>query len=191
MNALQAKISHEIDVSKQLDYDFNFLKILVMSQWIKQSHRYGDLQQPPAHRNEQLHTTHLKYHWNTSNHNLNYLPQLSTDQCRIFSFEASELNLQASAQCRTYSSASSNDLPSGADFASPLPSQSYVNHKFMGPQIYPDGKHPDTMIRDFRAILHTTEETKHRMVIISDAQEFTKQKRHKKTYTSDEQPHTM
>jgi hypothetical protein len=40
MNAWQDYISHEIDISKELDADFNFLKIHLMSHWAKQIRRY-------------------------------------------------------------------------------------------------------------------------------------------------------
>jgi hypothetical protein len=45
MNAWRNYISHEIDVSKEFDADFNFLKIHVMSHWVEQIRRYGALQQ--------------------------------------------------------------------------------------------------------------------------------------------------
>jgi len=38
MNALRDYISHEIDVSKELDANFNFPKIHLMSRWVKQTH---------------------------------------------------------------------------------------------------------------------------------------------------------
>jgi len=84
--------------------------------------------------------------WNASNHNLNYLPQVITCQRRILLFEIRELNLQALAQHRENSTAAGKVLPSGADLAAPLGSQSYAKPKFMGPQNRHDGKHPDTMI---------------------------------------------
>jgi hypothetical protein len=36
MNAWQDYISHEIDISKELDADFNFPKIHLMSHWVEQ-----------------------------------------------------------------------------------------------------------------------------------------------------------
>jgi len=40
MNDGQDDISHKMDVSKELDADFNFLKIYLMSHWVKQIHPY-------------------------------------------------------------------------------------------------------------------------------------------------------
>jgi hypothetical protein len=44
MNAWWDNISHEIDVSKELDVDFNFPKINLMSHLAEQTCRYGALQ---------------------------------------------------------------------------------------------------------------------------------------------------
>ena len=77
-NAWQDYISHEIDVSKELDADFNFLKIYLMSHWVKQIRRYGALQQYSAERHEQANKMNLKDSWNASNHNLNYLAKVIT-----------------------------------------------------------------------------------------------------------------
>ena len=38
MNAMQDDISHEIDVSRELDADFNFSKIHLMSHRVEQIH---------------------------------------------------------------------------------------------------------------------------------------------------------
>jgi len=86
MNAWREYISHKIDVSKELDADFNFPKIHLMSHWVEQICRYGALQQYSAERHEQAHETNLKDSWNTSNGNLNYLPQVITIQRHILSF---------------------------------------------------------------------------------------------------------
>jgi hypothetical protein len=48
MNACQDYISHKIDVSKELDANFNFPKIHLMSHWVEQMHRYGTLAQYSA-----------------------------------------------------------------------------------------------------------------------------------------------
>jgi len=45
MNAWRDYISHEMDVSKELDADFNFLKIRMMTHWVEQICRYRALQQ--------------------------------------------------------------------------------------------------------------------------------------------------
>jgi len=87
MNALWDYISHEIDVSKELDADIKFPTIYLMSHWVEQIHRYGALKQYSAERHEQAHKMNLKEGWNASNHNLNYLPQVITFQRRILCIE--------------------------------------------------------------------------------------------------------
>jgi hypothetical protein len=134
MNACRDDISHEIDVSKELDADFNSPKIHLMSHWVEQIHLYRALQQYSAERHENAHKMILKDSWNASNHNLNYLPEVLTFQRRILCFEMRELNLQSLAQRRENSAAAFNVLPSGADLAAPLGSQSYAKPEFMGPQ---------------------------------------------------------
>jgi len=61
----------------------------------------------------------------------------------------------------------------------------------MGPQNRRDGKHPDAMIKDFRALLDNTQDAMHRVTIYNGMREFLKHKSHNKTYISDEQLHTM
>jgi len=123
MNTWRDYISHELDVSKELDADFNFPKIHLMSHWVKQIPRCGALQQYSAKKHEQAHKTNLKDGWNASNHNLNYLPQVITFQRRILCFEITEFNLQPLAQRRKNSAATCKVLPSGAELANPLSSQ--------------------------------------------------------------------
>jgi hypothetical protein len=190
-NARRDYISHEIDVSKQLDADFNFPKIHLISHWVEQIRRYGTLQQYSAERHEQAHKTNLKDGWNASNHHLNYLPQVFTVQRRILCFEIRELNLQALAQRRENSAATCKVLHSGADLAAHLSSESYAKPKFMGPQTRRDRKHPDAIIKDFGALLDTTQDAMHRVTIYNGTREFLKHKSCKKTYISDEQLHTM
>jgi hypothetical protein len=55
MNAWRDYISHEIDISKELNANFNILKIHLMSHWAEQICRYGTLQQYSAERYEQAH----------------------------------------------------------------------------------------------------------------------------------------
>jgi hypothetical protein len=224
MTAWRDYISHEIDVSKQLDADFNCPKIHLMSHWAEQIRQYGALQQYSAERHIQAHKKNLKDGWNASNHNLNYLPQVITFQRRILCFEIRELNLQALAQrwensaaaCKVFpssadlaaplssqsnlqalaqrwenSAAAFKVFPSGADRAAPLSSQSYAKPEFMGPQNCRDGKHPDAMIKDFRALLDNTQDAMHRAAIYSSTREFLKHRSHNQTYISDEQLHTM
>jgi len=119
MNAWRDHSSHEVDVSKELDADFNFPNIRLMPRWVEQIRRYGALQQYSAERHEQAHKTNLKDGWNASNHNLNYLPQVITFQRRVLCFEIRELNLQAHAQRRENSTAAWKVPPSAGDLAAP------------------------------------------------------------------------
>jgi len=191
MNRWRDYISHEIDVSKELDADINFQKIHLISHWVEQIRRYGALQQYSAKRHEQAHKTNLKDGWNNSNHNLNYLSQEISFQRRILCFKIRELNLQALAQCRENSTAACKVLPSGADLAAPQGSQSDAKPKFMGPQNRCDGKHPDAMMKDFRALLNNTQDATHRVAIYCGTREFIKHKSRNKTYISDEQLHAI
>jgi hypothetical protein len=93
MNAWRDYISHVIDVSQELDADFNFPKIHWMSHSVEQICRYEALQQYSAERHEQAHNTNLKDSCNASNHILNYLPQVIAFQRHILCFEIRELNL--------------------------------------------------------------------------------------------------
>ena len=111
MNAWHDYISHEIDDSKELDADFHFSKMNLMSHWVTQIRRYRALQQYSAKRHEQAHKTNLKDGWNASNHSLHYLPQVITLHRRILCVEIGELNLQALAQRREHSVAACTVLP--------------------------------------------------------------------------------
>jgi len=186
MNTWQDYISHEIDVSKELDANFNSPKIHLMSHWVEQIRRYGALQHYSAERHEQVHKTNLKDGWNASNHNLNYLPQVITFQRRILCFEVRELNLPVLARYRENSAATCKVLLSGTDLAAPLTPQSYAKPGSMGPQNRRDGKHPDTMIKDFRALLDNTQDAAHRMAIYTGTKDFINHKSRNKTYISDE-----
>jgi len=191
MNAWRDYISHEIDVCKELNADFNFPMIHLMSHSVEQILRYGASQQYSAERHEQAHKTNLNDGWNASNHNVNYLPQVITFHRRILCFEIRALNLQALAQRRENGAATCKVIPSGGDLAAPLSSQSYAKPEFMGPQNRHDGKHSDAMIKDFRALLDNTQDATHRVAIYSGTREFIKHKSCNKTYISDEQLHAM
>jgi len=191
MNASRDYISHEIDVSNELDAHFNFPKIHLMSHWVEQIHRYWALQQWSAERLDQAYRPNLKHGWNASNHTLNYLPQVIAFHHRIPCFGIRELNPQALAQRQENSAAACKVLPSGADLAASLGSQSYAKPEFMGPQNHRDGKHPDAMIKDFRALLDNTQDATHCVTIYSGTHEFIKRKSRNKTYTSDDQLHAM
>jgi len=87
MNSWRDYISHEIDVSKELDAELNIPKIHLMSHLVNQIRWHGALEQYSAKRHEQTHKTNLKDGWNASNHNVNYLPQVITFQHHILCFE--------------------------------------------------------------------------------------------------------
>jgi len=134
--------------------------------------RYGALHQYSAERHEPAHKKKFKDGWNTSNHNLNYLPQVITFQRRILCFEIRGLNLQALAQRWENSAAACKVLPSGADMAATQSHQSYAEPEFMGPQNRRDGKQPDAMIKDFRGLLDNTQDGTHCAVIYSCTWDF-------------------
>jgi len=191
MNAWREYISHEIDISKELNADFNCLKIHVMSHWAEQVRRYGALQQCSAETHEQALKINLKEGWNCSNHNLNYLPQVITFQHRILCFEIRELNFQALTQRQENSAAACIVLPSSADLAAHQSPQSYAKHKLMGPQNRRDGKHPEGMINNFRALLDNKQDATHPAAIYPAKREFIKHTSRNKMYISDEQLHAM
>jgi len=191
MNAWRDSITHEIDVSKELDADFNNPKIHVISHWVEQICRYGALRQYSGERHEQAHKMNLKDDWNASNHNLNYLPHVITFQRRILCYEVRELNLQALAQGRQNSAAACKVLPAGADRAAPLCPQSYAKPEFMGHQNRLDRNDPVTMIKDFRALRDNTQHATRHVALYSCTREFIKDKSRNTTYISDEQLQAM
>ena len=191
MNAWLEYIRHKMDISNQLDAEFNFPMIHVMSHWGEQIRRYGALQQYSSDTHEHPHKTNHKNSWNTSNHNLNNQAQGITCPRRIRCFEIRELNLQALAQRLEISAAACKVFPSGADRAAPWRSLLYAKPGFMGPQNSRDGKHPDAIMKDFRALLDNTQDATHCVAIYSAMQEFIKYKSCNKTNILDEQLHTM
>jgi len=191
MNPWRDYISQEIDHTKESDADFNLRKIHVMSHWVEQIHRFGALQQYSAERHDQAHTTNLMEGWNTSNHNLNYLPQVINFQRRILCLEIRELNLQGVAQRRENSTATCTILPPGAELAAPLSSQTDAKPEFMVPNNCRDGNHPDVMIKDFRALLDISQDATYRFTIFNGTREFIMHKNHYKTYISDKLLHAM
>jgi len=68
--------------------------IHLISHRVEQMRSYGALQLHSAKRHEQVHETNLKDRRNASNHNLNYLPDVSTILLCIRGFEIRELNIQ-------------------------------------------------------------------------------------------------
>jgi len=61
----------------------------------------------------------------------------------------------------------------------------------MGPHNCCDGKHPDPMIKDIRALLDNMQDATHRAAIYSGTWEFITHKSRNKTYILDEQLHAM
>jgi len=120
INPWREYISHEIDVSKELDADFNYPKIHLISHRAEQICWYGTVQQYFAKRHVQAHKTNLMTSCNASNHNLNYLPQVITFQCPILCFAVIEFSIQAPAQRGANIAHVCKVLPSGADLTAPL-----------------------------------------------------------------------
>jgi len=145
-----------------------------MSHWVDQIFWYRALQQCSAERHEQAHKTNLKNGWNASNHNHNYPLQVITFQRLILCFEIREHNLQAFPQRQENSAATCKVLPSGAYLAAPLSSQSYAMPEIMGPQNSSDGKHPDTIIKDFRALLDNMPVATHHVTIYNGTRKLIK-----------------
>jgi len=174
MNAWSDYIIHEIDISKESDADLNFPKIHLMSHWAEQVRQYWALQQYSAETHEHVHKTNVKDGWNTSNHNLNYLPQVITFQRRILCFEIRELHVQALGQWWENSAATCEISRSSADLAAPMSSQSYAKPEFKGPKNPRDENHPDSKIKDFRVLLDNTQDATHRVAIYSSTREFMK-----------------
>jgi len=162
-----------------------------MSHWVEQICRYGTLQPYSAERHDEAYKTNLKDGWNASTHKLNYLLQVFTFPRHIFCFETRELNLQALAQRWENSAAACTVLPSSIDLAAALSSHLYAKPKFLGPQYRRDGKHPDAMSKDFRALLDNMPDTMHCVAIENGTRELIKHTSHNKAYISDEQPHAL
>ena len=190
-NAWRDNISHNIYVSKELDAELNVSKIYRMSHWAEQSCLYEPLKQYSAERQVNAYKKNLKDSWNASNHNLNYLPQVITCERPILCYKIGELVLQAVAKHRVNSAASCKVLPSGADLAASVSNQSYANPTFIAPPHCSDGKHPDAMIKQFRALLDITQDATHSLAISSGMHEFIKLKSCNETHISHNQLHAM
>jgi len=117
------------------------------------------------------------------------MPPGITFQCCHLCVAVRELNLQALTQCREKSAAACKVPPSGADLATPLSPQSYAKPDFLGAPIRHDGKHPDAIIKDFRALHDNTQDETHHMAIYHGTRKFIKDKHHKATYISHGQLH--
>jgi hypothetical protein len=66
-----------------------------------------------------------------------------------------------------------------------------VKPEIIGPHNRGDGQHPDSMIKDFRALLNNTQNATHHVAIYSGTREFIKHQSGNKTYILDEQLHAM
>jgi len=93
--------------------------------------------------------------------------------------------------CRENSAAATKVLPFCANLAAPLNSQSYAKPDFAGLQNCRDGKHPDVHIKDFRALVHNTQDAIHHMAIFTATQEFIKRKSCNMPHILDEQQHAI
>jgi hypothetical protein len=56
----------------------------------------------------------------------------------------------------------------------------------MGPQTHRDGKHPDAMDKDFRELLHNTQDTTHHVTIYNSTWEIPKHMSRNKPYILDD-----
>jgi len=160
-----------------------------MCHWVKQIRRYGALKQYSPKRHELAHKTNLQDSWIASHHNLNYLPLVITFQHGILCFQIRGNNLQALVQHQENSTAPCKCLLSHADQASALSSQSYTKLEFMGPQHCCDGKYPDVMIKDFRALVDTMQDTTQHVTIYNGMRDMIKHESRTMPYVSDEQLH--
>jgi len=133
----------------------------------------------------------LKDRCNTSNNCLNYLPQGISFQRRILCFRIRELNLQALTPHQENSSATCKVLPSDADMATPLISQSYAKPELIVPQNHCDRKHPEARIKVVRIWLDNRQDAMHHIGIYNGTWESNKQQSHITTYMSNEQLQAM
>jgi hypothetical protein len=100
-------------------------------------------------------------------------------------------SLQALTQRWENSTATCKVIPSGAALATPLSSQSYAKSEFMGPLNRRDGKHPDAMIKHFRALLNNRQDETHRAAIFIGTREIITYMSRNNTYILNEQLNSM
>jgi hypothetical protein len=72
-----------------------------------------------------------------------------------------------------------------------MSSRSYAKPEFMRPKTSRNGKHLDTMMKDFGSLLDNMQNATHRMTIYNSMLKFIKHKSCNKTYISDEQLHAI
>jgi hypothetical protein len=128
---------------------------------------------------------------NAFNQNLRYLPQVIAFQRRILCFEIRELNLKSLAQHQMISANSRKVLSSASDLAAPLSLQSYAKPEFVGPQNSNDEMYPNTMVKDYRALLDNTGNVMHCMVIYRGTRELIQYKSHNMTFILHKQLHAL
>jgi hypothetical protein len=105
------------------------------------------------------------FRWNASNHNVDFLLQVITFLPGILCIDIRELNLQARAQHQEKRADVCKVLSSGADLAALLSPHSLAKPEFSGQQNRRDGKHLDSMIKHFRALLNNTQDITNHMAI--------------------------
>ena len=101
-------IDSEVDLSKENDAHFNFIKIHLLSHFTEQIRLYGSLPQWSAETHEHAHRANMKDGWNASNHNLDYLPQIFAFHRRVLCFEIRSLNLRSVERLRKDSDSDNN-----------------------------------------------------------------------------------
>jgi len=158
-----------------------------MFYWFELIHKYGAVQQYSVDRHEQTHKPNLKDGWNTSNHNLNCLPQVFTFHHRILCLEIRELNVHVLTQRQETSAATCNVLSSKAYVAASLSSQSYTKPEFIRPHNPCDGLHSHTIIKDFRILLNNMQYAMHHVAQYRFMHQLIKHKCCNKMYILDEQ----
>jgi hypothetical protein len=129
--------------------------------------------------------------WNAFNHILHYLPQVIAFQRRILCFDIRELNLESLTQRQMISATSRKVLSSASDLTVPLSLQPYAKPDFMGPQNSHDEKYPNTMVKDYRALLNNTGDVMHCVVIYRGTRELIKHKSHNMTFILHKKLHAL
>ena len=139
-------IDSEVDMSKEGDAHFNFIKIHLMSHFAEQVRLYGSLPQWSAETHEHAHRANLKDGWNASNKNLDYLPQIFAYQRRVLCFEMRGLNRQAVQGSDDHHLAGKTATIAGPSTASP-----FTQPMLISPQN--DNKTPDGQLKHFGALV--------------------------------------
>jgi hypothetical protein len=139
MNAWGSYISHKIEVSKELDANFNIPKIHFMTQWVERIHSSRPLEQSPTDSHKHAHILNLRDCWNAHSHHLSYMPPSITLQRSILCFKIREANLEFLAEHQEIGPTTSKILPSGADLTATQSSQSDSQGTLLGHPNFHDG----------------------------------------------------